>query len=510
MSRSVRTLCFGPLLGLALWTGAIGCRSASSAVPALACEEGRPSPGALAELATVGGYLSRVELAGCGQLTYVDQTGNAWLVGPGLATPERISDAATAVQLSRRGDQIWWRASDGTSTWRDLGTGDEVLVEASATGFVRDGDRERAFSCARPELSLIGADGVEVIARDVDTCAQIFTAPDAPLIAYVGPEGELRVLSVRTGAVLDLGEVPYAAVRSDQVRLSSDGRLLFHQAYVGSQRVGIFDLGAPEGERFLAAPQLYGGLGSVLEARGSGHVTALRTTEGALVITEDLWVNEYGAGTSLIALEPSGRRAAIQYPLGPGTGGWPIQLADIDEGTLGDTVAVPTSAPSSTVASKSGAVVALVFRDDFGWPTAWRFRWAGTPALEVVPTMGSNTRVLFVGDDGRLLFGVNDADVILLGPDDAVLARWSGSYPSATYAVHDGADTMVLLRSQDSTQQRLVVVDGEGVETMVLDDPNIQQLELDRDGERVVVVTTEPDPSDPSLVQSTLFAGAIP
>ena len=513
MWRSVRTLLLpllGPLFGLALLAGVSGCRSASTAAPPLACEDGRAAPGAFAEVATVGGYLSRVELAGCGQLTFVDQAGSVWLAGPGLTSPERITDAAAAVQLSRRGDQLWWRGSDGMSTWRDLASGAEVSVEASATGFVRDGDRERAFSCAGSELRIVAADGVEVVARDVDTCAQIFTAPQAPVIVYVGPEGELRVLSLTSGEALALGEVPYAAARSDQIRLSSDGRVLFHQAYVGTQRVGIFDLEAPEGERFIGAPQLYGGLGSILEAAGSGHVSALRTADGVLVITEDLWLNDYGPASTLISLEPSGRRAAIQYPLGPGTGGWPIELADIDSATLGDTLDVVPSGPSSIVTSPSGGVVALVLRELAGWSSVYRFRWSDGPTLAPVPDMGANTRALFVGDDGRILIGVNDADVVLLGPDDGVLARWSGYYPSATYAVHGGADTLVWLRSQDYTQQRLVVVDAEGSERVLLEDPNVQQVQIDADGERVAIVTTAPDPIDPSLVRSIVWAGAIP
>lgn len=482
----------------------VACADPDFAAPIapLSCGE-RAAAGPVAELDSLATAGVSMTMGPCGDLTYVTPDGDVMRVGPALDAPVRVAEAGAGATFSTRGDQVMMRDTEGGVTWRRLPDGPEVRVEAGVQGFARSGDEEIAWVCGGGEIGTIDEDGYRRLVGDVATCAGAVVARAAPVLLYVAPEDLLRRVRLDTGDAVDLPEVPFIAVRGDQLTLSRDGRVLIHRPVRSSQHVGIFDLGAPEGERFLAAPELRSH--AVLEAERANHVFGVDAADGALVLTRERWLNFY-EGAQLLALSPDGSRALLTSVSEDGLRRT-YEVSDLDTLESEPLEAPVTGNLRLAGRSRDGDTLALSERNVVGVTTLYRFRW-DAPGFEAVPAVGRNAQVYWVGGDGSLLVHANEEEAALLDPDGEERARWSNV--GRVDAQSTARGLLMTIRSRDWATQRILAVRPDGTQEALYAGQSVQRLILDRDGERVAFSVFEQDVMDPSMFQTRIFAGAVP
>lgn len=461
----------------------------------LAC--GEAAAGEVTEVASFLGNARGLSMGECGHLSWTTPEGDVVRLEPGLEGPETLATAAAGATLSQAGDQLLLRDTEGGVTWRRLPDGEAHRVEASAQGFARLGDRELAWACGGGEIGVFDEEGFTPLVDDVATCAGLALAPGAPVLLYVGPEDLLRRVRLDTGASIGLPEVPFIAVRGDQLSLSRDGRLLVHRPVRASQHVGLFDLEADE--RFLGAIEVRSH--QVLQA--GDHTLAIYGTEGAYVVTPDGWVNLYEGG-DVWALSEDGERALIYFE-GTDAEDRRFEVATLDDFTS-ERLELPTHGVLGLAGrSEDGGAVVIQLRTADGDVRLFRGRWTDG-ALEELTPPGLNPRVYWVADDGATLVHVNDDAAALVDPSGEIAARFANVGTLSARATGRGA--LLQIRDRDFREQRLIAVRGDGTQRTLFSGESLQQVLLDRGGARVAFTTFGPDEADPTMFRTTVWAGA--
>ena len=315
----------------------------------------------------------------------------------------------------------------------------------------------------------------------------------------------LGAINLVTDERFDLSEVPYVAAASDTIRLSRDGRVLYHQASrTPTNRIGIFDLRAPAGERLIGAPETTSGLHAIAEARGTGHVAAFRSAEHTLILTDSLYLNIY-EGADLISLAPDGTDALLDYSL-TGTEARSISLASLVTNDVAE-VARIDGPLSSVIHAWSGETVAgRVFVDGqsasiFGW------RWSDRASFERDATNVDNLR--HVTSRGALIVEIDRIGLTYIDEDGLIRTSFRDERLRETRSIHRDAGVLVSLRDNTTGDSRWVVIAQDGTERELAGGDRSFSVTVGPLGQRAAYVTSRPDETDPTMTRQTIFAGAI-
>ena len=454
---------------------------------------------------TVSGSIGSLQMGPCGDLVWIDPTGALVRMSPRLDDPERVVEGPVAQwRASRRRDAFL--VADGAGGWSYVAPGAEPgpAVEATSVGFLRRGEEEIAWACVDRELGTLDGEGFHPRVSDVRLCERVIAAPEAPVLVFVADDFTLRAIHLAEDRLHDLSEVAYIAASSDQLALSRDGRILYHQpGRVAEPRIGIFDLTRPVGDRLIGAPRIQGGIHGVQHAPGAGHVAALSTEDGAVLLGADGFLRVYEEAR-LLSVAPDGAGALLNAPTGPWDGDpWDVFVAA--PGRPRRPIATVDAAISNVQRSARGAALIGWGRDEtdrFARGFYVRYRW-DDEALVGLP--GQRRIPYWVGEDGSSVTRTDDGAVVQ-APDGEVLHDFPEIWSPNAYALGD-AEVLLWLREAERT--RLVAASIRTSDRRVLHDgAALRSVQVDRAGDRVATLRWEPDPDDPSAVRSVIAAGA--
>ncbi|MFK7989066.1 MAG: hypothetical protein AB8I08_23815 [Sandaracinaceae bacterium] len=456
--------------------------------------------------------LDRMRLGPCGELTWRDGDGSHYL-GPDFASVRPLTEDARSLSVSEAGDQVLVERADGSVDWRSVhGEGPSVAFEAERYGFVRDEDTSVAWFCAQGSLGRVGPAGVEVLAEP-GTC-DVWSATAAPVLAYVDAEFTLAVLDLRDGGTTTLPDVPFVAVSNDEVRLSRDGRILFHQPRnTPVPRIGVFDVRRDEGRRLLGAPESRRGLGSLREAADAGHTVAFQGGEHAYVVTPNGYLNVYPDMT-LLSLSPDGTEAVLVTNVVPPEVTSEVLVSDLDSARVSP---LPSAAafgahapPERVITSWDGNAVVAEGRDPSFTVEGHRmsFRW-DTREFAQIGLVNRESQARWVSETAVVLSQEGSISAQLGRVGQAPLHRLTSYGVSVVNSPMPGR---VILRVRTAEgAERVVLASTESGESLELGTyEGLWAVMVDHAGARLVTLSDEPDPAMPARVLSRVVAEPMP
>lgn len=490
-------------IGLFLLLG--GCGTSTDATRDLSCGDVASPVRDVTEVASTLGSLRSVQLGRCGEITYLDPSGDLWRSGADLSDPTRMAEGVASFSPSWLGDQLLLIDLDGDTVWLDATDGRTASLSATARGFARLGDDEVAWACTDGQLGTVEPEGLSVLVDRV-LCDRVWGASQAPVLAFVGADDfQLHRLNLSDGDVLDLPDVPYVAAANDSVRLSRDGLVLYHQPTTSpTRRIAVFDLSRDEDDRLLGAPEVSISLSGIVEAPRAGRVAALPASDGVAIVTADGYLNVYPGGM-LVSLSADGSRALLQFAASEEGEPHTLEIADLTGTTIAPT-GYETGPVSAVMHAPDFNRAAFFVRTESAGREVYVFRWEDETLtrhadVEASYTAGilSNGGELLVVDDGTVLFGADGAERM----------RWPDAWPYGLWSVRGGGSLLVHTQSRLDGRSTLTSIDGD-TSRVLFEGPGLQSVGVDQAGERLAYVTVTPDETDPTQPRSRLFAGAIP